>query len=71
MSRDKGHIPSETSVNSENGNSSSPEHVEAESSLGDAVVKLEMRTKVEYSQLPWGVWVMEKLGLCCFHPTLW
>ena len=35
-----------------------------------AEVKPEMRGKVEYSKLPWGVWLLEKLNLCCFHPTL-
>lgn len=28
-----------------------------------------MRGKVQYGNLPWGIWLMEKLGLCCFRPS--
>ncbi len=51
--------------------SAEPELKAEEASLGDVVVKLDMRTKVVYSKLPWGIWLLEKLGLCSFHPTLW
>ena len=73
MSRENGGIPSQrrskTTGQYPNSENTSPDREEVVS-LGDSVVKLEMRTKVEYSKLPWGVWAMEKLGLCCFHPTL-
>lgn len=32
------------------------------------VVVLDMRPKVAYGKLPWGLWVLEKLGICWHLP---
>ena len=42
------------------------------SGRGETVpVVLKMRQQVHYSKLPWGIWLLEKLGCCCVHPTTW
>jgi len=28
-----------------------------------------MRRKVQYEKLPWGIYILEKLNICCFHPA--
>ena len=41
------------------------------SAAADETVVLKMRQQVHYSKLPWGIWILEKLGCCCVHPTTW